>query len=85
MTNASNLIDSIEIYTLSNPDDVKPHWVSHFIVPTANELLIKIKNKDGNSGFVPDAGKIITGSEVLKISLILSNTLRPNSAKSGPL
>ncbi len=51
MTNASNLIDSIEIYTLSNPDDVKPHWVSHFIVPTANELLIKIKNKDGNSGF----------------------------------
>ena len=51
MTNSSNLIDSLEIYTLSNPDDVKPHWVSHFIVPTANELLIKIKNKNGNSGF----------------------------------
>ena len=51
MTNSSNLIDSLEIYTLSNPDDVKPHWVSHFIVPTANELLVKIKNKNGNSGF----------------------------------
>jgi L-alanine-DL-glutamate epimerase-like enolase superfamily enzyme len=51
MTNSSNLIDSLEIYTLSNPNDVKPHWVSHFIVPTANELLIKIKTKDGNSGF----------------------------------
>ena len=50
MTNSSNLIDSLEIYTLSNPDDVKPHWVSHFIVPTANELLIKIKNNNGNSG-----------------------------------
>jgi L-alanine-DL-glutamate epimerase-like enolase superfamily enzyme len=51
MTNSSNLIDSVEVYTLSNPNDVKPHWVSHFIVPTANELLIKIKNKNGNSGF----------------------------------
>ena len=51
MTNSSNIIDSIEVYTLSNPDEVKPHWVSHFIVPTANELLIKIKTKDGNSGF----------------------------------
>ena len=45
------LIDSVEVYTLSNPNDVKPHWVSHFIVPTANELLIKIKTKNGNSGF----------------------------------
>ena len=51
MTNSSNLIDSLEIYTLSNPNEVKPHWVSHFIVPTANELLIKIKTKNGNSGF----------------------------------
>ncbi len=51
MTNSSNLIVSLEVYTLSNPNDVKPHWVSHFIVPTANELLIKIKTKNGNSGF----------------------------------
>ena len=51
MTNSSNLIDGIEVYVLNNPKDVKPHWVSHFIVPTANELLIKIKTKNGNSGF----------------------------------
>ena len=51
MTNSSNLIDSLEVYTLGNPNVVKPHWVSHFIVPTANELLIKIKTKNGNSGF----------------------------------
>ena len=51
MTKSSNLIDSLEVYVLNNPKEVKPHWVSHFIVPTANELLIKIKNKDGNSGF----------------------------------
>ena len=51
MTNSNSSIDSLEVYVLNNPDEVKPHWVSHFIVPTANELLIKIKNKDGNSGF----------------------------------
>ena len=51
MTNSINLIDGIEVYVLNNPKDVKPHWVSHFIVPTANELLIKIKTKNGNSGF----------------------------------
>ncbi len=51
MTNSSNLIDSLEVYVLNNPDEVKPHWVSHFIVPTANELLIKIKTKDGHFGF----------------------------------
>ena len=51
MTNSSNLIESLEVYVLNNPDEVKPHWVSHFIVPTANELLIKIKTKDGHSGF----------------------------------
>ena len=46
MTNSSNLIDSLEVYVLNNPDEVKPHWVSHVIVPTANELLLKIKTKD---------------------------------------
>ena len=38
MTNSSNLIDSLEVYVLNNPDEVKPHWVSHFIVPTANAV-----------------------------------------------
>ena len=51
MTNSNSLIDSLEVYVLNSPDETKPHWVSHFIVPTANELLIKIKNKNGNSGF----------------------------------
>ncbi len=51
MTNSNNLVDSLEVYVLNNPDEVKPYWVSHFIVPTANELLIKIQTKDGHSGF----------------------------------
>ena len=45
MTNGSNSIETVEVYVLNNPDEVNPHWVSHFIVPTANELLIKIKTR----------------------------------------
>ena len=44
MTNSSNSIETLEVYVLNNPDEVNPHWVSHFIVPTANELLIKMKS-----------------------------------------
>jgi len=46
-----DLIDHIEIYKLQGPEQKKPFWVSHFIVPNANELLIKIKTKDGVEGF----------------------------------
>jgi L-alanine-DL-glutamate epimerase-like enolase superfamily enzyme len=44
-------IDTIEIYALKGPEQKKPFWVSHFIVPNANELLVKIKTKDGIEGF----------------------------------
>ena len=46
-----DLIDHIEIFKLQGPEQKKPFWVSHFIVPNANELLIKIKTKDGVEGF----------------------------------
>ena len=72
MTNSSNLIDSLEVYVLNNPNDVKPHWVSHFIVPTANELLIKIKNKNGNSGF----GLATSYSDISPIIKPFSNGLQ---------
>ena len=72
MTNSNNLIDSLEVYVLNNPDDVKAHWVSHFIVPTANELLIKIKNKNGNSGF----GLATSYSDISPIIKPFSNGLQ---------
>ena len=72
MTNSGKIIDSLEVYVLNNPDDVKPHWVSHFIVPTANELLIKIKNKNGNSGF----GLATSYSDILPIIKPFSNGLQ---------
>ena len=41
------IIDNIEAFVLTGPDESRPHWVSHFIVPTANELLVKVKTKEG--------------------------------------
>ena len=29
------IIESIEAYILKGPNEKRPHWVSHFIVPTA--------------------------------------------------
>ena len=44
-------ISNIEAFLLCGPEDERPHWVSNFIVPTANEILIKIRTNDGVEGF----------------------------------
>ena len=35
-------IDFLEVFVLKSTPEARPHWVSNFIVPNANELLIKI-------------------------------------------
>ena len=44
-------IASLEAYTLGAPDGGRPNWVSHFIVPRANELLVRLRTEDGIEGF----------------------------------
>ena len=44
-------IISIEVLILREPEDKRPHWVSNFSVPTANEILIKMRTNDGVEGF----------------------------------
>ena len=44
-------ITDIEVHILQAPDTGRPHWVSHFIVPRANEILVKIKTNEGVEGF----------------------------------
>ncbi len=80
MTNSSSLIDSLEVYVLNNPDEAKPHWVSHFIVPTANELLIKIKTKDGHSGF----GLATSYTDITPIIKPFSNGLQDSIIGEDP-
>ena len=46
-----DVIETLEIYALKGPEQKKPYWVSHFTVPNANELLVKLKTKSGIEGF----------------------------------
>src|SRR5215213_8963636 len=44
-------ITGLEAYVLRAPDTGRPHWVSNFIVPRANELLVRLRTSDGVEGF----------------------------------
>ena len=44
-------IDAIEFYILTAPKETRPHWVSLFRVPSANELLVRMWSSDGVEGF----------------------------------
>ena len=43
-------ITQLEVYVLRAPDTGRPHWVSHFIVPRANELLVRMRTDEGVEG-----------------------------------
>lgn len=40
----------MKAWILTAPDEQRPHWVSHFIVPRANEVLIELVTDEGLSG-----------------------------------
>jgi D-galactarolactone cycloisomerase len=44
-------IVAFEVFVLRAPDTGRPHWVSHFSVATANEILIRMRTNDGVEGF----------------------------------
>ena len=44
-------ITDIRAYVLSDPNNGKAHWVSHFRVPHANELLVILETDEGIEGF----------------------------------
>jgi D-galactarolactone cycloisomerase len=43
-------ITRLEAYVLRAPDNGRPHWVSHFIVPKANEILVRLHTDTGIEG-----------------------------------
>ena len=47
----SSKIKEIEFSILTAPEEKRPHWVSLFKVPSANELLVRMKTDDGVEGF----------------------------------
>ena len=44
-------ITEIEFFVLTAPSEDRPHWVSLFKVPSANELLVRVRSSDGVEGF----------------------------------
>lgn len=44
-------ITRVEVFTLRAPPPERPHWTSHFIVPTANEILVRLYTDEGIDGF----------------------------------
>ena len=43
-------IVSLQVHILRAPDTGRPHWVSHFIVPKANEILVRVQTDEGVEG-----------------------------------
>jgi L-alanine-DL-glutamate epimerase-like enolase superfamily enzyme len=43
-------IARLEAHVLRAPDSGRPHWVSHFIVPKANEILVRLRTDEGIEG-----------------------------------
>jgi L-alanine-DL-glutamate epimerase-like enolase superfamily enzyme len=43
-------ITGFEVYILRAPDTGRPHWVSNFIVPRANEILVRMRTDEGLEG-----------------------------------
>lgn len=44
-------ITGLEVHTLRDKSGGKPHWVSHFAVPHANEILVRLRTDEGIEGF----------------------------------
>ena len=44
-------IVDMQVYTLRDKSNSKPHWVSHFMVPHANEILVRLYTDEGVEGF----------------------------------
>ena len=43
-------IVALEIFVLRAPETSRPHWVSHFSVAAANEVLVRMRTSDGAEG-----------------------------------
>jgi D-galactarolactone cycloisomerase len=43
-------ITRLDVYILRAPDTGRPHWVSHFVVPKANEILVRMHTDEGVQG-----------------------------------
>ncbi len=44
-------IADLQVFLLRAPDTDRPHWVSHFTVASASEVLVRLRTSEGVEGF----------------------------------
>ena len=64
-------IEKVEIHVLRNEAEERPHWVSLFKVPSANELLVRLTTSDGVEGF----GLATSYTDISPITRVFENGL----------
>jgi hypothetical protein len=45
------IISGLDVFVLKASSDSRPHWVSHFFVSSANEVLVQVHTNEGAEGF----------------------------------
>ena len=80
-TTMPTTIAEIEFYVLSAPAEERPHWVSLFRVPSANELLVRMKSSDGVEGF----GLATSYTDISPITKIVKDGLGEEILGMDPL
>ncbi len=76
-------ITDVEAYMLTGPPEERGHWVSHYPVHQANELLIRLKTDEGLEGFGLGSSRLLIKgaaemfNEGLKELIIGENALAP--------
>jgi D-galactarolactone cycloisomerase len=74
-------ISNIEFFVLKGPQEKRPHWVSNFIVPNANELLVRLKTNEGVEGF----GLATSYTDISPIVHVIQSGIPERILGSNPL
>ena len=74
-------IDAIEFYILTAPEETRPHWVSLFKVPSANELLVRMRSSDGVEGF----GLATSYTDISPIATVVKDGIAKHVLGMDPL
>ena len=74
-------LTQVEFHILSAPQEARPHWVSLFPVPRANELLVRMRSSDGVEGF----GLATSYSDISPIVKVVSDGIASQILGEDPL
>ncbi len=74
-------ITEIDVQVLRNEAEERPHWVSLFRVPSANELLVRLRTEDGVEGF----GLATSYTDISPITRVFESGLADQILDMDPL